>query len=88
LGRRSVPQTGQRTAVSESRVPHVGQTCVFCDGLSGFIRAKIIPHPIFCSVRGLAPHRAIIYIKLIASPSARGSLPPIKTPFSVSRRII
>jgi len=40
---KSVPHTGQRTAVSDRRVPQVGQTWVFCDGVSGLIRAKIIP---------------------------------------------
>lgn len=43
FGPRSVPQTGQRVAVSESRVPHVGQTWVFWEVGSGVIRAKIIP---------------------------------------------
>jgi hypothetical protein len=39
----SVPQTRQRVAFSPNRVPQVGQTFVFCEEVSGFIRWKIIP---------------------------------------------
>ncbi len=49
LGLRSVPQTGQREAVSDKRVPHVGQICVLPDGLSGLIyggKLYLIQNPI------------------------------------------
>jgi len=48
VGPSSVPQTRQRVAFSVNRVPQVGQIFVTgVDGVSGLIRGKIIPYPLF-----------------------------------------